>query len=61
MKGEGEGVEGEEDAGKCLLAVARIVFEILAVGLEHIEGLVLNPRLRGDKPSTEPCRMRPFR
>ena len=32
----------EEDAGERLLAVAEIVLEVVAVGLEHVEGLVLD-------------------
>ena len=39
---EGEQVEGDQDAGQCFLAVAKIVLEIVSVGLEHVEGLVLD-------------------
>jgi len=42
MKGECQQVEGDEDAGECFLAVTEIVFEVVAVGLEDVEGLVLD-------------------
>jgi hypothetical protein len=42
VEGEGEQVEGDEDAGEGLLAVAEIVLEVVAVGLEDVEGLVLD-------------------
>ena len=37
MEREGEQVEGDQDAGQCFLAVAKIVLEIVSVGLEHVE------------------------
>ena len=39
---EGEQIEGDQDAGEGFLAVPEIVFEIVTVGLEHVEGLVLD-------------------
>src|SRR5947199_834584 len=42
VAGEGEQVEGDEDAGEGLLAVAEIVLEMVSVGLEDVEGLVLD-------------------
>src|SRR3954454_19758993 len=42
MEGEGEEIEGHEEAGKDEFAVAEIVLEVVAVGLEDVEGLVLD-------------------
>src|SRR5690349_25073922 len=42
VEGEGEEIEGDEEVGKGELAVAEIVLEVVAVGLEDVEGLVLN-------------------
>jgi hypothetical protein len=55
---EGQQVEGDQNAGEGFLAVAKVVFEIVSIGLQHVEGLVLDPRLRGDKPSTVRVRRR---
>jgi hypothetical protein len=41
MECEGEQVEGDEDAGEAVGAVPKIVFEVVSVGLEDVEGLVL--------------------
>ena len=42
VEGEGEQVEREEDAGQGLLAVTEVVLKVVAVGLEHVEGFVLD-------------------
>jgi hypothetical protein len=42
VEGEGEQVEGEKDAGQGLLAVAEVVLKVIAVGLQHVEGFVLD-------------------
>ena len=42
VEGEGEEVEGDEQAGEGELAVAEVVFEVVAVGLEDVEGLILD-------------------
>ncbi len=39
---ESEQVEGDQDAGQGFLALAKVVFEIVSVGLEHVESLVLD-------------------
>ena len=39
---EGEQVEADQEAGQGLLAVAEVVLEVVALGLEHVEGLVLD-------------------
>ena len=39
---KGEQIEGDQDAGEGFLAVPKVVFEIVSVGLEHVEGLVLD-------------------
>src|SRR5664279_1748338 len=39
---EGEQVEGDQDAGEGLLAVPEVVLKVVSVGLEHVEGLVLD-------------------
>src|SRR5450432_2637475 len=39
---EGEQVEGDQNAGEGFLAVPKVVFEIVSVGLQHVEGLVLD-------------------
>src|SRR5450432_474783 len=39
---EGEQVEGDQNAGEGFLAVPKVVFEIVTVGLEHVEGLVFD-------------------
>jgi len=38
---KGEQIEGDQDAGEGFLAVSKVVFEIVTVGLQHVEGLVL--------------------
>src|SRR4051794_4133301 len=42
MKCEGEQVHGGEHHGEVLLAVAEVVLEVVAVGLEDIEAFVLD-------------------
>ena len=39
---EGQQVEGDQNAGEGFLAVAKVVFEIVSVGLQNVEGLVLD-------------------
>ncbi len=39
---EGQQVESDQNTGKGFLAVSKVVFEIVSVGLEHIEGLILD-------------------
>jgi len=39
---EGQQVEGDQNTGEGFLAVAKVVFEIVSVGLQHVEGLVLD-------------------
>ena len=55
MEGEGEQIEADQDGGEGFPAVPEIVFEIVSVGLEHVEGFVFDPRIKSeDKPSTVP-------
>ncbi len=42
VQGEGEQVEDDEHGGEGVLAVAEVVFEVVAVLLEDVEGLVLD-------------------
>src|SRR5271169_3763143 len=42
VEGEGQQVEGGEDGGKVLLAVAEIVFEVIALVFQGIEAFVLD-------------------
>jgi hypothetical protein len=42
MDREGQQIEGEQNAGEAFLAVSKVVFEIVTVGLEHVEGFVLD-------------------
>src|SRR3954466_8414849 len=42
VEGEGEQVEGDEEVGQGELAVAEVVLEVVALGLEDVEGLVLD-------------------
>ena len=42
MEREGEQVERHQDPGEGFLAVPEVVFEIVSVGLEHVEGFVLD-------------------
>jgi hypothetical protein len=42
VAGEGQKVEGGKHRGMIMLAVAEIVFEVVAFGLERVEGLVLD-------------------
>ena len=42
MKREGQKVEGNENRGKVLLAVAEIVFEMVTFGFEHVKCLIFN-------------------
>src|SRR5512134_538481 len=39
---EGEQIEADQEVGQGLLAVAEVVLEVVAFGLEHVEGLVLD-------------------
>lgn len=47
VAGECNEIEDDEHGGEVVTAVAEIVFEVVAFGLQRIEGLVLDPRLRG--------------
>ena len=40
MEGEGEQVQGDEDAGKVFFAMAEIVLDVVALGLDDIEGFI---------------------
>ena len=40
MEGEGEQIEGDQQSGQVLLAVAEVVLEVVAIGFENVEGLV---------------------
>jgi hypothetical protein len=42
MEGERKQIEGDHNAGQGLLAVSKIVLKVVSVGLEHVEGLVLD-------------------
>ena len=42
VEGERKEGEGNRDAGQGLLAVPKVVLKIVSVGLEHVEGLVLD-------------------
>src|SRR6266436_999041 len=42
MQGEGEQVEDDEEVGERSLSVPEIVFEVVSVGLEDVESLVLD-------------------
>src|SRR5271170_2950420 len=42
VEGEGQQVEGGEDGGQVLLAVAEIVFEVIALVFQGIEAFVLD-------------------
>jgi hypothetical protein len=42
MEPKGEQIEDDEDTGQCLLAVAKVVLEVISVGLEHVESFVLD-------------------
>ncbi len=42
VHGKGEQIEGDEQAGQGVLAVTEVVFEVVPVVLEDVEGLVLN-------------------
>src|SRR5215472_6048990 len=42
VEGEGEQIEGDQQSGQVLLAVAEVVLEVVAIGFENVEGLVLN-------------------
>jgi hypothetical protein len=39
---EGQQVEGDQNAGEGFLAMSKVVFEIVSVGLQNVEGLVLD-------------------
>ncbi len=41
MEGEGEQVHGGQEGGEVLVAVTEVVFEIITLGLEDVETLVL--------------------
>ena len=42
VEGEGEQVKGDQHAGEGFLTMSEIVFEVVSVGLEHVESLVLD-------------------
>ncbi|MGA2291602.1 DUF2927 domain-containing protein, partial [Bradyrhizobium sp.] len=42
VNGEGEQVQGSEDGGEVELAVAEVVLDIIPLGLENVEGFVLD-------------------
>ena len=42
VEGERKQIEGNQNAGQGLLAVSKVVLKIVSVGLEHVEGLVLD-------------------
>ncbi len=42
MDSEGKKVQGDEDGGKVLLAVTEAVLQVVSLGLENVEGLVLD-------------------
>ena len=42
MVGEGDQIEGDEHGGEIVFTVAEIVLEVVALGLERIEALVLD-------------------
>src|SRR3984885_4784188 len=39
---ESEQIEGDQDAGEGFLAVSKVVFEIVSVGLQNVKGLVFD-------------------
>src|SRR5580693_2424662 len=39
---EGQQVESDQNAGQGLLAMSKVVLKIVSVGLQHVEGLVLD-------------------
>lgn len=57
---ERQQVQGRQHGREIPVAVPEIVLEIVALGFQRVEGLVLDPRLRGDKPSTGPAPPRPW-
>ena len=59
--GERQQVQHHQHAGQRVLAVAEIVLEVVAAAFEDVERLVLDPRLRGDMPSSAPARRRRVR
>src|SRR5713101_3398958 len=42
MQSEGEQVEDDKEVGESSLSVSEIVFEVVSVGLQDVEGLVLD-------------------
>ncbi len=42
VPGEGEQVHGDQQGREVLIAVAEVVFEVVALGLEEVEALVLD-------------------
>ena len=42
VEGERQEVEGGEDGGQVLLAVAEVVFEVIALGFQGVEAFVLD-------------------
>ena len=53
---EGEQIEGDQNAGEGFLAVAKVVFEVVSVGLEHVESLVVSrPEGFHLRPLAERC------
>jgi len=50
MEGEGEQIEDHQEGSESFPAVPEIVFEIVTVGLQYVEGLVLDPRVKTSCP-----------
>ena len=42
VNGEGQQVQGRQDGGEVALAVTEIVLDVVSLGLENVEGLVLD-------------------
>ena len=42
MKGEGKKVQGDEDGGQVLLTMAKVMFDVVSLGLEDVEGFILD-------------------
>jgi hypothetical protein len=42
VEGERKQIEGDQDAGQGFLTVPEVVFEVVPIGFEHVEGLVLD-------------------
>src|SRR5271156_298334 len=55
VEGEGQQVEGGEDGGQVLLAVAEIVFEVIALCFQDVEAFVFDRRLKPLTPTLSPA------